>query len=58
MQVFLATKFGIERTPDGPKVHNDPEYIRAAIDRSLKRLQTDHVNLWYWYVYARQTSIV
>ncbi|KAI4199560.1 MAG: hypothetical protein LQ350_004513 [Teloschistes chrysophthalmus] len=47
IQVFLATKFGIERTPDGPKVHNDPEYIRLAIDKSLKRLQTDHLDLWY-----------
>ncbi|KAK3172839.1 hypothetical protein OEA41_006164 [Lepraria neglecta] len=34
--------------PDGSRVFcNDPEYIRAAIDISLKRLQTDRVDLWY-----------
>jgi len=36
-------------SPDGARVfRNDPDYIRAAIDISLKRLQTDYVDLWYW----------
>ena len=38
--------------PDGTRVvRNNPEYIRMAIDRSLKRLQTDYVDLWYWSVF-------
>ena len=50
-QVFLATKFGVMMKPDGTReVRNDPDYIRMAIDRSLKRLQTDHIDLWYWSV--------
>ena len=48
-KVFLATKFAVKMGPDGSRVFcNDPEYIRAAIDISLKRLQTDRVDLWYW----------
>lgn len=42
-QVVLATKVG-----DHPDHRTqDPEYIRTAIDDSLKRLQTDHVDLYY-----------
>ncbi|KAL8970048.1 MAG: hypothetical protein Q9183_001699 [Haloplaca sp. 2 TL-2023] len=34
--------------PDGTReVRNDPDYIRMAMDRSLKRLQTNHIDLWY-----------
>jgi len=48
-KVFLATKFAVKGTPDGGRIfRNDPEYIRAAIDISLKRLGVDHVDLWYW----------
>ena len=37
--------------PNGQReIRNDPDYIRMAIDRSLKRLQTDYIDLWYWYV--------
>lgn len=37
---------------DGTReVRNDPEYIRMAIGRSMKRLQTDYVDLWYWSVF-------
>ena len=42
--VIIATKFGFapDRSLDGR-----PENARAAIDRSLQRLGTDHVDLWY-----------
>ncbi|KAM5541768.1 hypothetical protein V8D89_004497 [Ganoderma adspersum] len=48
--IFLATKFGMALggpLPDGRHVCGDPEYVATAIDRSLKLLQTDHVDLWY-----------
>lgn len=48
-QVILATKFGIVRTDD-PQVrgvNGRPEYVKAACDASLKRLQTDHIDLYY-----------
>ena len=48
-QIFLATKFAAIDSPDGKReIRNDPEYIRGAIDKSLKRLGTDYVDLWYW----------
>ena len=41
--VVIATKVG-----DHPEHKTqDPEYIRTAIDASLERLQTDHVDLYY-----------
>ena len=43
-QVFLATKFGIVRDPANPNVrgvNGRPEYIRKAIEGSLKRLGVD-----------------
>jgi aryl-alcohol dehydrogenase-like predicted oxidoreductase len=47
--VFLATKFGIVRTddPSARGVNGSPAYVREAIDASLARLGTDHVDLWY-----------
>ncbi|MFD3451944.1 aldo/keto reductase [Streptomyces sp. NPDC058691] len=49
-QVTVATKFGIVRpvTADGPPVISGrPEYVRERIERSLTRLGTDHVDLYY-----------
>ncbi len=43
-RVVIATKFGFR--PDGT-VSGRPEDARAAIDGSLRRLRTDHVDLWY-----------
>jgi aryl-alcohol dehydrogenase-like predicted oxidoreductase len=46
--IFLATKFAIWVAPDGTrKVRNDPDYIREACDKSLKRLGVDYVDLYY-----------
>lgn len=48
--VFLATKFGIVRTPDQPQTrgaNGSPAYVRAAVEGSLKRLGTDHIDLYY-----------
>ncbi|MET7281533.1 aldo/keto reductase [Kribbella sp. NPDC005582] len=48
-EVFLATKFGIVGDPRTATrgVNGSPEYVRAAIDRSLTRLGVDHVELYY-----------
>jgi aryl-alcohol dehydrogenase-like predicted oxidoreductase len=39
-QVFLATKFGIQRTGDSVKrtINGKPEYVKSACEGSLKRL--------------------
>lgn len=48
-EYFLATKCGclvaVEPTPDGPRHVYTPENIRAAIDQSLRRMQTDRLDL-------------
>jgi len=48
-QVVLATKFGIQRVVGGGvvEVNGTPEYVRAAADRSLKRLGVDTIDLYY-----------
>jgi aryl-alcohol dehydrogenase-like predicted oxidoreductase len=49
-QVFLASKFGIVRDPSNPAlrgVNGRPEYIRSAIDGTLKRLGIETLDLYY-----------
>lgn len=48
-QAVVATKFGIVRgeTPTDRSISGRPEYVREAIDGSLKRLGIDHVDLYY-----------
>jgi aryl-alcohol dehydrogenase-like predicted oxidoreductase len=47
-EVVLATKFGNLRPAEGSRrVDGRPEYVRQAIDASLRRLGTDHVDLYY-----------
>ena len=46
-KVVLATKFGI-RLENGQQVQDSrPERIRASVEGSLKRLRTDHIDLYY-----------
>ena len=44
-QVVLATKFG-KPMDDGASRRGSAPYVRAAIEASLRRLQTDHVDLY------------
>ncbi|RMI41124.1 aldo/keto reductase [Streptomyces triticirhizae] len=46
-KVTLATKCGMIRTESGVALDGSPEHIHRAIDASLKRLDTDHVDLYY-----------
>jgi aryl-alcohol dehydrogenase-like predicted oxidoreductase len=44
----VASKFGNLRRPDGrPTADGRPEYVKAACERSLRRLQTDYLDLYY-----------
>jgi len=45
---ILATKFGNIRLPDGrPSAKGNPDYIIDACEKSLKRLGTDTIDLYY-----------
>jgi aryl-alcohol dehydrogenase-like predicted oxidoreductase len=47
-RAFLATKFGNIRYPDGRReVIGRPDHVREACERSLQRLSTDHIDLYY-----------
>jgi aryl-alcohol dehydrogenase-like predicted oxidoreductase len=54
---FLASKCGI--TVDGPKrgVDCTPEAIEAAVDESLRLLQTDHIDLYYMHRFDPKVPI-
>src|SRR5438132_5635625 len=58
-QVVLATKFGIvSHSGGGPGVlDSSPANIRVAIEGSLKRLGTDHVDLYYQHRVDPKTPI-
>jgi aryl-alcohol dehydrogenase-like predicted oxidoreductase len=47
-QVFIATKFGNDMPGQGRGAR--PEYVRQALDASLKRLNTDYVDLYQQHV--------
>jgi aryl-alcohol dehydrogenase-like predicted oxidoreductase len=48
-EVFLATKFGNVRGPNGEflGVRGDPDYVRSACEASLKRLNVEVIDLYY-----------
>ena len=45
-KVFLATKFGHSRSHVEGKPKGSPESIRVAVEQSLKKLQTDRIDLY------------
>ncbi|KAK7710216.1 hypothetical protein SLS64_005800 [Diaporthe eres] len=45
--VFIATKFGGVRLPDGFGFRGDAEYVPIACEQSLERLGVETIDLWY-----------
>ncbi|HTW30448.1 MAG TPA: aldo/keto reductase [Candidatus Sulfotelmatobacter sp.] len=59
-QVVLATKFGIVRDPANPNVRGvsgKPDYVRQACEASLRRLNVDHIDLYYQHRVDPKTPI-
>jgi len=52
-KVEIATKFGFDLTSDprgmtgGPRLDSRPAHIKQVAEASLKRLRTDHIDLFY-----------
>ncbi|WEG11798.1 aldo/keto reductase [Pullulanibacillus sp. KACC 23026] len=57
--VFLATKFGNVRSPEGAflGINGRPEYVKEAVDKSLKNLGVDHIDLYYQHRVDPNTPI-
>ncbi|GLE53595.1 aldo/keto reductase [Mycobacterium montefiorense] len=56
-QVVLATKFGLISHTGRDGLDSSPASIRIAVDGSLKRLATDHIDLYYQHRLDRGTPI-
>jgi aryl-alcohol dehydrogenase-like predicted oxidoreductase len=58
-EVVLATKFGNERAEDGTfiRLNGTPEYVRAACDASLERLNVEVIDLYYQHRIDRSVPI-
>jgi aryl-alcohol dehydrogenase-like predicted oxidoreductase len=49
-KIVIATKFGIVRSPTDPMVrgiNGKREYVKSACEASLRRLNVDHIDLYY-----------
>jgi aryl-alcohol dehydrogenase-like predicted oxidoreductase len=57
-EVVLATKFGNRVRDDGTRtIDGSPDYVRQAIDASLRRLGVDYVDLYYQHRVDANTPI-
>jgi aryl-alcohol dehydrogenase-like predicted oxidoreductase len=57
-EVVLATKFGNRWFDDGSRtIDGTPQYVNDAIDASLRRLNVDHVDLYYQHRVDANTPI-
>ncbi|KAI5830174.1 Aldo/keto reductase [Schizophyllum commune Tattone D] len=61
-EIFLATKFGFVKRPAHAKageklLDGSPKYVHEAVERSLKKLGTDYIDLYYLHRADSDTSI-
>jgi aryl-alcohol dehydrogenase-like predicted oxidoreductase len=57
-EAFICTKFGHLIQPDGrPGLGGRPEYVRKSCEESLRRLGTDHIDLYCQHLYDPLTPI-
>jgi aryl-alcohol dehydrogenase-like predicted oxidoreductase len=57
-QLIIATKFGFDiQGGKNVGIDSDPARIRTAVEGSLKRLRTDHIDLLYQHRVDRKTPI-
>lgn len=57
-QVVIASKFGVQHDADGKLVmDSSPATIRSSIEGSLRRLRTDHIDLYYQHRLDPKTPV-
>ncbi len=57
-QVIIATKFGYKRTLTPAQQGGSRDYIMRAVEASLRRLNTDYIDLYYIHWYDSVTPIL
>ena len=55
-KIVLATKFGVTHKGDHLELDSSPEKIRASIEGSLQKLQTDYIDLYYQHRIDKNTE--
>ncbi|KAJ9609551.1 hypothetical protein H2200_005878 [Cladophialophora chaetospira] len=56
-EIFLCTKFGPRMIDGKPEVFGKPDWVKAACESSLKRLNTDRIDLYSQHRVDPQTAI-
>jgi aryl-alcohol dehydrogenase-like predicted oxidoreductase len=56
-EIFLATKFAVTIEDGKPAIRSDPEYVKQACEKSLKRLGVDKIDLYYCHRVDKKTPI-
>ncbi|KAI2643372.1 aldo-keto reductase [Xylaria nigripes] len=56
-EIFLATKFGFKIINGQMLVDGEPAHVKAACKGSLDRLNTDHIDLYYYHAVGPKTPI-
>ena len=54
-EVVIQTKFGVRAGNGKTVIDNSPAWLREALDRSLKRLKTDYIDLYVVHYWDRKT---
>jgi aryl-alcohol dehydrogenase-like predicted oxidoreductase len=56
-EIFLATKFGFMNPMEPTNIRTDPENVFESCENSLKRLQTEWIDLFYCHRVDGKTPI-
>lgn len=57
-RLVLSTKYTVSRDPDDPNASgNHRKNLRLSLETSLRRLKTDHIDLYYVHIWDRHTPI-